>query len=127
MRTKQVEGVTRLDVCRLDIRPEVVLTYDGLGGLSQRPILRDLAEELHRQAPKKLHDFLEAMRKLRMGYLHVYFSDYVSYGIGGGDATAEFFFARLMILHNPATATDPEELVLQREGGTERLSLAGAP
>jgi hypothetical protein len=59
--------------------------------------------------------------------VHVYFSDYVSYGIGGGDATAEFFFGTFLVLHEPATSTDAEQLVLQRPGGTERLSLEGAP
>jgi hypothetical protein len=111
----------------LDLRPEVYLSYDGLGGLSQRPLLRDLVEELHRQGPQVLKDFLDAMRARRMGYLHVDFADYVSYGIGGGDATAEFFFGRFMILYNPATVMDAEELWLQRPGGTERLSLEGAP
>ena len=127
MRTKQVESVLRCDVTRLDIRPEVYLAYDGLAGLSQRPILRDLVEELHRQGAGRLKAFLDALRARRAGYVDVYFSDYVSYGIGGGDATAEFFFGRLMLLLEPATATNLEELVLQRAGGTERLSLEGTP
>ena len=127
LRTKQVESVIRLDICRLDVRPEVVLTYDGLGGLSERPLLRDLVEELHRQDPKKLAAFLAAMRALRMGWVHVYFADYVSYGIGGGDATAEFFFGRFMLLHDPPTADEPEQLTLPRPSGTERLSLENVP
>ncbi len=127
MRTKQCEDVLGLEVCRLDIRPELAITYDGLGGLSARPILRDLVEELHRRGPNVLHDFLEAMRARRMGYVGVYFSDYVSYGIGGGDATAECFFGRLMLLHEPATAVEPEQLLLMRESGTERISVEAAP
>ncbi|HXQ94099.1 MAG TPA: hypothetical protein VN864_02870 [Thermoplasmata archaeon] len=127
MRTKQVESVLRLDVVTLVPRPAVYLSYDGLGGLSQRPLLRDLVEELHRQGPNVLKEFLVALRKTHSGQVHVYFSDYVSYGIGGGDATAEFFFGTFLVLHEPATSTEAEQLVLQRPGGTERLSLEGAP
>src|SRR5580693_10088503 len=130
MRTKQVESVLRLDVVTLVPRPAVYLSYDGLGGLSQRPLLRDLVEELHRQGPNVLKDFLAALRKTHSGQLHVYFSDYVSYGIGGGDATAEFFFGTFLLLHRPAKAGgegigEPEHLLLVRPGGLERLSLEG--
>ena len=130
MRTKAVEGVLRLDVVTLDPRPAVYLSYDGLGGLSQRPLLRDLVEELHRQGTDALHAFLEALKRHRSGQVHVYFSDYVSYGIGGGDATAEFFFGTFLILHRPAKTggdgiAEPEHLVLVRPGGLERLSLEG--
>src|SRR5215472_17300122 len=122
MRTKAVEGVLRLDVVTLDPRPAVYLSYDGLGGLSQRPLLRDLIEELHRQGPEALGRFLESVRKHRSGQIHVYFSDYVSYGIGGDDATAEFFFGTFLLLHRPAhTGSDgvgePEHLLLVRPGG----------
>ena len=130
MRTKAVEGVLRLDVVTLDPRPAVYLSYDGLGGLSQRPLLRDLIEELHRQGTEALNRFLEAVRRHRSGQIHVYFSDYVSYGIGGGDATAEFFFGTFLLLHRPAKAGpdgagEPEHLLLVRPGGPERLSLEG--
>ena len=130
MRTKQVDGVLRLDVVALDPRPAIYLSYDGLGGLSQRPLLRDLVEELHRQGPAALAKFLDAVRRHRSGQVHVYFADYVSYGIGGGDATAEFFFGTFLLLHRPATAPadappEPEHLVLVRPGGQERLSLEG--
>ncbi len=62
--------------------------------------------------------------------VHVYFSDYVSYGIGGGDATAEFFFGTFLLLHEPArnggnAPPEPEQLMLLRPGGVERLSLEG--
>src|SRR5215472_391224 len=120
MRTKQVEGVLRLDVVTLEPRPAVYLAYDGLGGLSQRPLLRDLVEELHRQGPSVLGNFLAALRKTHSGQVHVYFSDYVSYGIGGGDATAEFFFGTFLLLHEPgagASGREPENLVLLRPGG----------
>ena len=130
MRTKAVEGVLRLDVVTLDPRPAVYLSYDGLGGLSQRPLLRDLIEELHRQGTESLGKFLEAVRRHRSGQIHVYFSDYVSYGIGGGDATAEFFFGTFLLLHRPAGVGadgvgEPEHLLLVRPGGSERLSLEG--
>lgn len=128
MRTKPVDGVLRLDVMALDPRPAVYLAYDGLAGLSQRPLLRDLVEELARKGPDAARSFLEAIRRHRAAQVHVYFSDYVSYGIGGGDATAEFFFATFLVLHQPRGAgpqAEPEQLLLVRPGGTERLSLEG--
>ena len=128
MRTKPVEGVLRLDVVALDPRPAVYLAYDGLAGVSQRPILRDLVEELERKGPEELGKFLEALRKRRSGQVHVYFSDYVSYGIGGGDAAAEFFLGTFLLLHEPARPAGkdpaiPEHLALFRPGGVERLAI----
>jgi hypothetical protein len=130
MRTKAVDGVLRVDVMTLEPRPALYLAYDGLGGLSQRPLLRDLVEELQRQGPDAFAKLLESLRAHRSAQLHVYFSDYVSYGIGGGDATAEFFFGTFLLLHSPARAAEgsqpaaPEELLLIRpQGSTERLIL----
>jgi hypothetical protein len=128
MRTKPVEGVLRLDVVALDPRPAVYLAYDGLAGVSQRPILRDLIEELERKGPEDLAKFLEALRRRRSGMVHVYFSDYVSYGIGGGDAAAEFFLGTFLLLHEPARPAGkdpaiPEHLALFRPGGVERLAV----
>jgi len=130
MRTKQVDGVLRLDVVALDPRPAIYLAYDGLGGLSQRPLLRDLVEEIQRKSAEAFPTFLDALRRHRSGMVHVYFSDYVSYGIGGGDATAEFFFGTFLLLHEPAhddasAPPEPEQLMLLRPGGVERLSLEG--
>ena len=130
MRTKPVEGVLRLDVVSLDPRPAVYLAYDGLAGLSLRPLLRDLIEELQRKGSADLTAFLAAIRERRSGYLHIYFSDYVSYGIGGGDATAEFFFGTFLLLHEPARPDGkepglPERLVLMRPGAIEQFSLDG--
>lgn len=129
MRTKQVDGVLRMDVVTLDPRPAIYLAYDGLGGLSQRPLLRDIVEELERKGTKVLHDFLAALKRHRSGMVHVYFSDFVSYGIGGGDATAEFFFGTFLVMHQPARTTpagaEPEQLMLVRPAGVERLPLEG--
>lgn len=130
MRTKQVEGVLRLDVVALDPRPAIYLAYDGLGGLSQRPLLRDLVEELQRQGPDALKGLLDGLRRHHSGQVHVYFADYVSYGIGGGDATAEFFFGTFLLLHQAARPAGkepatPESLLLVRPGGAEQLSLEG--
>ena len=127
MRTKAVEGVLRVDVMALEPRPAAYLAYDGLGGLSQRPILRDLVEELQRQGADAFPKFLGALRAHHSGQVHVYFADYVSYGIGGGDATAEFFFGTFLLLHKPAQAGNGEELMLFRPQGTERMLLDGAP
>jgi hypothetical protein len=128
MRTKAVEGVLRVDIVTLDPRPAVYLSYDGLGGLSQRPLLRDLIEEMQRKGNEPLTQFLDAVRRHRSGQVHVYFSDYVSYGIGGGDATAEFFFGTFQLLHDAGSREvggEPEHLILMRPGGAERLSLEG--
>ncbi len=131
MRTKPVEGVLRLDVVSLDPRPAVYLAYDGLAGLSLRPLLRDLIEELQRKGSADLTAFLAAIRERRSGYLHVYFSDYVSYGVGGGDATAEFFFGTYLLLHRPPVQlaegrpAQGEELQLFRPQLTERVALPG--
>ncbi len=126
MRTKPVEGVLRLDVVTLDPRPAIYLAYDGLAGLSQRTMLRDLIEELHRQGPETLRAFIDSLRKHHAGQVHVYFSDYVSYGIGGGDATAEFFFGTFLVLHEPAKGDNPEQILLQRVGATEHFPLEAA-
>lgn len=131
MRTKPVEGVVRLDVVALDPRPAIYLAYDGLAGISQRPILRDLWDELERKGPAESRKLLDALRQRRSGQVHVYFSDYVSYGIGGGDAAAEFFLGTFLLLHEPARAAGkepavPEHLALFRPGGVERLALENA-
>lgn len=130
MRTKQVDGVVRLDVVQLTPRPEVYLVYDGLGGLSRRPILQDVLEEIARKGVGEMEKFLDALDRRGSGDVHVYFHDYVSYGIGGGDATSEFFFGRFLVLwhdakhpfHGVDTPADPE-LVLQRPDGIEHYSL----
>ncbi len=131
MRTKPAEGVLRVDLVALDPRPAVYLAYDGLAGISQRPIVRDLMDEIERKGPAEAAKFVDALRRHRSGQVHVYFSDYVSYGIGGGDATAEFFLGTYLLLHEPARAAGkepavPEHLALYRPTGVERLAL-GAP
>ena len=131
MRTKPAEGVLRVDLVAFDPRPAVYLAYDGLAGISQRPIVRDLMDEIERKGPEESAKFLDALRRHRSGQVHVYFSDYVSYGIGGGDATAEFFLGTYLLLHEPARPAGkepavPEHLALYRPTGVERLAL-GAP
>ncbi|MGP8078383.1 MAG: hypothetical protein ACLQD8_04565 [Thermoplasmata archaeon] len=128
MRTKPVEAVLRLDIVALEPRPAIYLSYDGLAGLSQRPILRDLMDEIERKGTEEAKNFLEAIRRRRSAQVHVYFSDYVSYGIGGGDAAAEFFLGTFLLLHEPARPAGkepavPEHLALFRPGGVERLAL----
>jgi len=119
-----------MDVVALDPRPAVYLAYDGLGGLSQRPLLRDLVEELQRKGPEALTGFLDSLKRHRSGQVHVYFSDFVSYGIGGGDATAEFFFGTFLLLYDAGPSpggsipTGPQ-LVLVRPTAIERLPLEG--
>lgn len=128
MRTKPVDGVLRMDVVAVDPRPAIYLAYDGLGGLSQRPLLRDLVEELQRKGPEAVTSFLDSLKRHRSGQVHVYFSDYVSYGIGGGDATAEFFFGTFLLLYEAGTPGGPTpvpQLVLVRPTSIERLPLEG--
>ena len=129
MRTKPVDGVLRMDVVALDPRPAVYLAYDGLGGLSQRPLLRDIVEELQRKGPDAVTAFLESLKRHRSGQVHVYFSDYVSYGIGGGDATAEFFFGTFLLLYEAVSqggsAPPGPQLLLVRPSSIERLPLEG--
>ncbi len=133
MRTKACLGVLRLDVVATTPRLEVYVSYDGLGGLSGRAILRDLMEELARQGIDAWDAFIAAARSRHVGDVHIYFNDYVSYGIGGGDATAEFFFARYLLRHRPRAEGQEEELLLHRQmpvlpadgwqGEVERYSL----
>jgi hypothetical protein len=132
MRTKPVEAVLRLDIVALDPRPAIYLSYDGLAGISQRPILRDLMDEIERKGSEETRKFLEAIRRRRSAQVHVYFSDYVSYGIGGGDAAAEFFLGTFLLLHEPARPAGkepavPEHLALFRPGNVERLALENPP
>ena len=57
----------------------------------------------------------------------------MSYGIGGGDAAAEFFLGTFLLLHEMArpaaqeTPAVPEHLALFRPGGVERLALESPP
>jgi hypothetical protein len=114
VRTKVCESVLRLDVVGLDPRVEVHMTYDGLGGLAERPILRDLVEEIQRKGPETYESFLAAIKR-HGGAVTISYQDYVSYGIGGGDATAEYPFLRTMVLwHEKARDQVPEHLALRR-------------
>jgi hypothetical protein len=128
MRTKRVEGVQRIRVVSMDPRPEVYVNYDGLVGLSERPILKDLLDEIERgnvqmatdptskeaPAPITKKVFLTVLKKKGAGRVFVYFDDYVSYGAGAGEEVAEFFFSSMSLLHKPASSggADKEKLIL---------------
>ena len=131
MRTKVCESVRMFDVTQWEPRPFVYLVYDGLAGISQRPILRDVIEELERKG-----EWQKFVTKLRTARVHsadvqVYYHDYVSYGIGGGDATSEYLYRTLLLLWNPAVKGDekarrasiPEHLALERPNGMERVAV----
>ena len=120
MRTKPCDGVLRLDVTALDPRVEIHVAYDGLAGLSRRSILSDLVTEIERKGPKELPILVAALKR-HGGIVTLSYLDYVSYGIGGGDATAEQVYHRTMLLwHEPARPATgkqprvPEHLVLDR-------------
>ena len=101
MRTKPCQGVPRVDVTSWEPRPEVGMLYDGLAGLSNRSILRDVAEELARQ--EQLPAFLRPLQKSGSAQVHITFYDYVSYGVGGGDASSEFWYGSFLVLWVDAT------------------------
>lgn len=116
MRTKPCEGVLRVDLVRTEPTPEVALDYDGLAGISERAMLRDIVEELLRKNDGSMPRFVEAVKR-RAANVHVRFSDYVSYGIGGGDAAAMFPYPRTpLVWYEPARPAEgiPEHLVLRR-------------
>jgi len=121
--------VLRLDVTQLAPIPEVGIAYDGLAGLSQRPILRDIVAELHRHGKGALEAFLKAVDHRGSGKVYVYFDDYVSYGIGGGDASSQFYFGSYLLLQvdvtRPFFGDRPESpyLLLLRPEANERLEL----
>jgi hypothetical protein len=96
MRTRECSGVYHLTVARLEPRVEIFVTYDGLGGLPDRSILADIVYELQRQSL----DWFKVLDAIKQhgGRVGVSFLDYVSYGVGGGDATAEFPYGRMMLL-----------------------------
>lgn len=120
MRTKPIEGVLRLDITRLDPHPELYLCYDGLAGITQRLILRDIMDELWRKGPEVLQSFVAAVKQHSPANVQIYFADYVSYGVGGGDAVAEYYYRTMIIWYEPARAATktevaiPEHLALRR-------------
>jgi len=133
MRTKACDGVLRMDVVALDPRVEVELVYDGLAGLTSRSILRDILNEVEMKGPKAYDEFIGALRR-HGGTVHLAYADYVSYGIGGGDAVAEFHFPRTMyLLHEPARPASgreprvPEHLALDRSPSVLPAGGVGAP
>jgi hypothetical protein len=132
MRTKRVENVQQIRVVSLEPRPEIYVSYDGLVGLSERLILKDVLEEMEKgnvqlvgsqtkkepSTPITKKEFISALAKRGSGKLFVYFDDYVSYGAGAGEEVAEFFFKSMPIIHKPATA---------ETGGKEILVLVHTP
>jgi hypothetical protein len=127
MRTKRVEGVRAFEVVSLDPKPQLYISYDGLTRLSQRPLLRDILEELQRRGLDQLHSFLRALRSVRSAQVYVYFHDYVSYGQGGGaEATAEFFYGTYLLLYEepkPETGGRESLLLVHPASGTQRIEL----
>jgi len=103
MRTALCNRLLRVEVVSHDPHPEVYALYDGLIGLSSRPVLAEIIEAL-RVEPVGFRRFTEALQKRRSARLFLSFMDYVSYGLGGGDAMAEFRFrTQLLLFDSPST------------------------
>ena len=123
MRTKAVEGVLRVEITRLEPRPEIWAHLRR----PLRPLPASHAPRHHRGAhpggPGDPQDVPEGHVEGRGGSVHVYFADYVSYGVGGGDATSEFFFGTYLILQvgptRPFHGDTLESLVMVRPGKNE--------
>lgn len=106
------------------MKPEFVVVYSGLGGISARNMLEDLLNGLKRK-PKETYDgALLALRRRGAASVAAYYRDYVSYGIGGGDATVEHYLGAFMLFLVRATADDPERLVLIRPEHSNVVVLA---
>ncbi len=132
MKIKRVEGVQKVRITSLTPGPEIYASYDGLAGLSERTILKDLLNELERGTVEVLagvdrkggstrisrEEFISLIREKGSGRVYVYFEDYVSYGAGAGEEVAEFFFRSMPLVHMPAG----------KDGGQrERLRLLHTP
>ncbi len=128
MRTKKAERVRNFEIIGVDPRPALYLSYDGLSGISERSILHDLLEQLQHLGPERYTEFLEGLRRHHSAYVHIYFHDYVSYGVGGGEATAEFFYGTHLLLYVPPAATGGREALtlVHPAARPERVELEGA-
>ncbi|HTT14321.1 MAG TPA: hypothetical protein VMG14_01405 [Thermoplasmata archaeon] len=105
-----------MDVVATDPRVEICVAYDGLTGLSQRSILRDIWDELVAKGPTEFQKLVEALKR-HGGIVTVTYLDYVSYGIGGGDATAENTWPHTMLIWcEPARPAEgiPAHVALRR-------------
>jgi hypothetical protein len=100
MRTKPVEGVLRLET-NVEPKPSAYLVYDGLAGISERKKIMDMIDFLDNEdvTLAKRKAFLKAVEKSGSAEVQVYFQDYVSYGVGGGEATSEFLFGTFRLYH----------------------------
>ncbi len=132
MRIKRVEGVRSVQVVSLKPNPQIYVSYDGLIGLSDRPILRDILEEIERGTVKlreaedakagavvNKQQLLTSLKSRGWGRVYVYFNDYVSYGAGAGEEVAEFYFKTMLLLFKAANSAsgEPEKLMLQHSNG----------
>ncbi|MEM0129364.1 MAG: hypothetical protein QXG65_04290 [Thermoplasmata archaeon] len=126
MRTKVCRAARHVHICSLE-PPEVYLIYDGLIGVSNRRIAADILHGLRAGGEDRLRSFVEAIRRRRWARVWVDFDDYVQYGPGGGEATAEFYFGTFRMLHEPASPKSgiPEHIAIRRDSHWERTSLDG--
>jgi len=117
MRTKDLTEVIGVNVVALDPRVEIHVEYDGLTGLSQRSILRDIWDEVYRvKGPQAVVALTDALKR-HGGTVNVTYYDYVSYGIGGGDAVAPQHWPHTMLIWcEPARPAEgiPAHVALRR-------------
>ncbi len=129
MRTKKAERVRNFEIIGVEPHPALYVAYDGLAGVAERSILHDLLEQLQMLGPERYLELMEGLRRHRSAYVHIYFHDYVSYGVGGGEATAEFFYGTYLLLYDPPSpeGTGRESLTLVLPAARpERVELEGA-
>ncbi len=106
MRTTLSTRVLEAKVVTWEPHPEIYAVYDGLIGIASRPVLAEIFEVL-RTDSMGFRRFTEVLQKRRSGRLFLYFMDYVSYGLGGGDAVASFPFRTQLLLYDPPSAEFP--------------------
>ena len=94
MRSKKCLQLLSTKIRGTQPRPEIYARYDGLVGLTKR----DMADDIRCFLRDHLNVDMFALVRPRAVPVWVYFDDYVSYGVGGGDATEEMFYGTYLLI-----------------------------